>query len=59
MEFCTKVAGKMGTSLDGWDVKNLAILSLELAQNSVTCFLGSIHSTVIEANIKGQLNDQR
>jgi len=29
--FCPKIAGKMGTSLDQWDVKDLAISSLELA----------------------------
>jgi len=46
-ELCTKIAGKMGTSLDGWDVKNLTVLSLELAQHSVICFLGSTHSTTI------------
>lgn len=40
-EFCTKIAGKMETSLcDQWDVRDLTMVSLELSQESVICFLG-------------------
>lgn len=40
-EFCTKIAGKIGTSLrDQWDVRDLTMVSLELSQELVICFLG-------------------
>ncbi|KAF9651617.1 hypothetical protein BDM02DRAFT_3184368 [Thelephora ganbajun] len=47
-EFCAKITGKIGTSLDQWDAKDLAMVSLELAQDSVICLLGTAHCPLVK-----------